>query len=174
MDSRRKTGGDCGRLPAVTRRSLVGATFVPSGLGRGLAGRPDDVLVQSRAWLAVNAAVDRLTLAWQDEEGRLARDFDWLKLSTMAQRNHPEGRQIHALGERIAVLTARRWELLETLEATPAVDLHGVAGKLAVAVSAMRHEDAIGFELLAEAVRELAGQRCRACGATLILPNCLT
>jgi hypothetical protein len=171
MDSRRKTGGDCGRLPAITRRSLVGATFVTSGLVCGRAGPPGGVLAQSKTWLAIDAEVDRLTLAWQDEEVRLARDFDWLCLPEVEQRRHPEARLICAVGDQIAALTKRRWDLLETLETQPAQDLHDVAGKLAVAVRAMRHEDAIGFDLLAEAVRELASRRCHACGAALIPPD---
>jgi hypothetical protein len=77
------------------------------------------------------------------------------------------------VGDQIAALTKRRWDLLETLETQPARDLHDVAGKLAVAVRAMRHEDAIGFDLLAEAVRELASRRCHACGAALIPPDLL-
>jgi hypothetical protein len=173
MDSRRKTGGDCARLPEITRRTLVGATAIAAPTLSCRRPRAGEVLAHSRTWLALDAELDQLTVAWQDEEVSLARDFDWLGLPEPEQRSHPEARLICALGERITVVTERRWDLLETLERSSATNVHDVAGKLAVAVRAMRHEDAIGFELLAAAVREFAGLTCPACGAALMPPNLL-
>jgi hypothetical protein len=112
-----------------------------------------------------------LTVAWQDEESRLSNDFGWLGLPEPEQRAHAEAREIYVLDAQIKALIEQRWALLEALEALPAYGIHDVAAKLAVAVRAMRHEDAIGFDLLAETVRELSAQRCRACGAALIPPD---
>ena len=173
MKSRRKTGGDCGRLPKITRRTLVGAAVVAPALAHGGTAWPGDALARSKTWLAMDAEIEQLTLAWGDEEVRLFRDFNWSRLSETEQRAHPEGGLIHTLGDRIDTLYAARWDVLDALEKSPAGDLHDVAGKLAVVVRAMRHEDAIGYELLEQAVRELATQRCRTCGATLIPPDLL-
>jgi hypothetical protein len=68
-------------------------------------------------------------------------------------------------------VTERRWDLLEALEGLPATDIHDVAGKLVVAVRILRHQDAIGFDLLAGAVREFAGLACSTCGAALMRPD---
>jgi hypothetical protein len=158
---------------AMTRRALVGATIAAPAFAHGGTARSSDALARSKAWLAMDAEIEQLTLAWGDEEVRLFRDFNWPRLSEAEQRAHPEGRLIHALGDRINALYDQRWEVLEALEKSPAGNLHDVAGKLAVVVRVMRHEDAIGFELLEQAVRELADQRCRTCGAALIPPDLL-
>ncbi len=71
MDSRRKTGGDCCRLPALTRRLV---------LGRAASGQPGDALALSKAWLAIDAEIDRLSLEWQAQESSLATDLEWLRL----------------------------------------------------------------------------------------------
>ncbi|MGC1301795.1 MAG: hypothetical protein WA840_05415 [Caulobacteraceae bacterium] len=137
------------------------------------SGGQDAVLPYSRAWLALDAELDRLTLAWQEEETRLARDFHWLGLPEADRRAHPEARTLYALDDQITTLMERRWALLETLEALPATDLHDVAGKLAVAVRLLQDQGAIESDLLAEAVRELAGRACPACGVRLIPPDLL-
>jgi hypothetical protein len=165
--------GESGSLP-VSRRALIGmvvATGSTPPLPEG--ARLHEVLDRSRAWLAIDVELDQLTLAWQDEESRLAKDFGWLRLPELEQRSHSEARAIYALDDQIKVLTKRRWALLETLETLPSIDIHDVLGKLTVAMRAMRHEDAVGFDLLAEAVRELSVQRCRTCGAVLIPPDLL-
>jgi hypothetical protein len=171
MESRRNTGVERCRLSAITRRSLVGATIAVPAIACERGGTTGQVLVHSRTWLAIDAELERLTLAWQDEESRLAKDFGWLALTGPEQHAHPQAREIYVLDAQIKALIEQRWALLEALEALPAYGIHDVAAKLAVAVSVMRHEDAIGFDLLAEAVRELSGQRCRACGAALIPPD---
>ena len=150
----------------------MGAAFTASTtLGFGDLSPSCEVLVRSRIWLAIDARLYQLTLAWQDEESRLAKDFGWLGLPESQQRAHPQAREIYVLDAQIKALIEQRWALLEALEALSAYGIHDVAAKLAVAVRVMRHEDAIGFDLLAVAVGELSGQRCRACGAALIPPD---
>jgi len=160
--------GESGSFP-MSRRALIGMAvatgsmpFLPEG------ARLQEVLGRSRTWLKIDAQLDRLTLAWQNEEARLAKDFGWLGLPELEQRAHPQAREIYVLDAQIKALIEQRWALLEALEALPAYGIHDVAAKLAVAVGAMRNEDAIGFDLLAGAVRELSAQRCSACGAALI------
>jgi hypothetical protein len=165
MESRRNTGGDCGRLPEITRRTLVGAVAAPA-LAHERAGRAGEVLTHSRTWLALDAEFERAMLAWQEEESRLGGAF--LPKPDAEQRRRPEAALLNALSDQMDALDERRWELMEALETLPAADLHDVAGKLAVAVRAMRHEEIIGYELLAMAVKELADQRCRTCGARLM------
>jgi hypothetical protein len=158
----------------VSRRALLSGVCVTSAMTHlPLSEQRGDALARSKAWLAMDAEIEQLTLAWGDEEVRLFRDFNWPRLSEAEQRAHPEGRLMHALSDRIEALYAARWEVLGALEKSPAGHLQDVAGKLAVVVRAMRHEDAIGFELLEQAVRELADQRCRTCGAALIPPDLL-
>jgi len=160
------------QLRPISRRLLMGAAFTASTtLGFGDLSPSCEVLVRSRIWLAIDARLYQLTLAWQDEESRLAKDFGWLGLPESQQRAHPQAREIYVLDAQIKALIEQRWALLEALEALPAYGIHDVAAKLAVAVRVMRHEDAIGFDLLAVAVGELSGQRCRACGAALIPPD---
>ncbi len=165
-------GGKEGACAGVSRRDLLGGVLAaPSLAGSPSPRRPAYALLQSRTWLALDAHLDALTVAWQDEESRLSNDFGWLGLPEPEQRAHAEAREIYVLDAQIKALIEQRWALLEALEALPAYGIHDVAAKLAVAVRAMRHEDAIGFDLLAETVRELSAQRCRACGAALIPPD---
>ncbi|MGC1304385.1 MAG: hypothetical protein WA840_18620 [Caulobacteraceae bacterium] len=156
MDSRRKTGGDCGRLPAITRRSVFGATLATPTLGLARPAASGDALAHSKAWLAIDAEIVRLTLEWQAQESRLARDFNWLKLPEPERRSHHEARELYEINGQIEALAAQRRDLLDILERLPSTDLSDIAGKLAVAVGAMQGSDVLGFELLAQCAHELS------------------
>ena len=171
---RSRTADDTGKSLEITRRSLVGATAAAPVLARERQGRSGEVLALARTWLALDAEMERVMIAWQDEESRLARDFGWLGLPEEQQLIHPEGRLMAALDTQLDAVIARCGELLEILESQPAADIGDIAGKVAVAAGITKHEEAVSHELLAAAVREMAGQRCRGCGALLIPTDLLT
>lgn len=102
-------------------------------------------------------------------EAWLVDEHRWFRLSADEQRALPAAAELHAIDVRITALLERRIELRRLLPTLAATDARGITAKLAVAARVIDPEDDLEtHQLLAGAVRELAGLRCLGCGMTLV------
>lgn len=170
MGSRRKTG-DSARLPAVSRRTLLGAVAAPSLCDAVRTPRSNETVAHCAKWLATDFEIDRLSLRWAALETRMAREFGWLALPEAERRALPQAAEMFVIERRLDELSDERERQLETLATLRAGDLHGVASKLAVAARLLQPEAEPAYRLVADAVRELAHLRCPGCGAPCVPPD---
>ncbi len=156
-------------MPPLTRRFVIGGTLAASSAAaKSLPSRPSDTSRQCQTWLAVSAELDRLTLAWQDEECRLVKLPGWFAMSEAAQRGLPDALTLFELGDQIQRLIPQRWALLEHIEQLPARDFHDVAAKLTVATRVIALEEPQGHQLLVAAMSEFGQHPCPHCGGSLL------
>lgn len=166
MGTRRKAG-DSSRLPAPSRREIIGAAAsVPAAASAARVCPPsDDLVARCAAWLALDLEIDRLSLRWSELETEAVREFGWFNL-TRAQRSRvPMAREMGEIDHRLTDLFKARKSGLAALKRIKPTDIHGAASKLVVAarLSLCGGEDVNGF--IAEAVGALATLKCPCCGA---------
>lgn len=170
MGSRRKTGGDGTRLPAITRRSILGAaSAAPVVTGTDKIARPADAVASAAAFLAVDIEINRLLGRWATLERYVIENHRWFELSRAERQALPEAREMFEIDDAIEPLFRRREKLLPRVAEAAARDPNGIAAKLAVAAIEIHpDENEVMHRLLDGALRELAAMRCPGCGGHLV------
>ncbi|MDO9609872.1 MAG: helicase [Brevundimonas sp.] len=152
MGSRRKTGVEDARLPALSRRALIaGTSVVAFGAANPAAASvalPSAAVVASdvatrrcRNWLAVDAQIERLQNRWAKLEGWLIREHSWCELSPTEQQALPWSKELRDIDGILDTLFEKRERLLETLPDTASLSLEAVVTRLAVAERLVCTED---------------------------------
>ena len=115
MGSRRKTGVEDARLPALSRRALIAGTSAvafgaanPAAASAALLPAADaasDVATRRcRNWLAVDAQIERLQTRWAKLEGWLIREHSWCNLTPTEQQALPWSKELRDID---GILTTR-------------------------------------------------------------------
>jgi hypothetical protein len=122
-----------------TRRLILGVSATPLIAGGALT--PDPAAEACATWLAQHAEHQRLAVEWDQLEGRLHRQHNWMKLSRAQQRRIPEHRDLEDLDDRIEALSDQNDDLLQALPAIVAVCPLGICGKLSVLAQETEHAE---------------------------------
>ena len=157
------SGGDA----ALSRRAVIGAATAAPVIGAGplASNEPVD---QCADWIALDLAIDRLTVRWSNLEAELVREYGWFSLTSAARRALPAAAELFKIEDRLEILSLRRERLLERLAHLSAKTLHGVATKLVIAARLLEHEENPAQPFVASAVREMSDMRCPGCGAAYV------
>jgi hypothetical protein len=171
MGQRRKTG-DCARLPAISRRAVIGGGATATALcGTVLPvfhEMTNDTVAQCATWIALDQEIDRLSLRWSQIETALVAEFPWFQLSQAQRRALPQAAELFQIDERLEVLFHQRRRDLKALAKLKAQTPHAVASMLAVAARVLLYDESPAQPFITTAVRELAGMACEKCGEPLL------
>ncbi|WP_312083326.1 helicase [Brevundimonas sp.] len=152
MGSRRKTGVEDARLPALSRRALIaGTSVVAFGAANPAAASvavPSAAVVasdvatrQCRNWLALDAQIERLQTRWAKLEGWLIREHSWCKLTPTEQQALPWSKELRDIDGILTTLFDKRERLLEAIPDSSAVTLEAIVARLAVVERLVWPED---------------------------------
>jgi hypothetical protein len=163
MASRHKTGDAVSRLPALSRRAVLGGVSAsPVLAGAPPVGHADPIVAISQSWLAVDSERNRLGLAWGVLEGELFKSHQWHRLSKPECDAIPEGRPLAEMSARLAHLANESERILDALPKAKARTFEGVLANLTIAMTLLYPEDCeIVHGLIMRAIadiRSLAGQ----------------
>lgn len=152
MVSRRKTGAEDVRLPALSRRALIAGTSVvafgaanPAAtsvtLPPATTGAPDIATRRCKNWLAVDGQIERLQTRWAKLEGWLIREHSWCDLSPSEQQALPWSKELRDIDGILDTLFEKRERLLASLPDTASLSLEAVVARLAVVERLVCTED---------------------------------
>ena len=152
MRSRRETGVEDARLPALSRRALIaGTSIVAFGAANpavaAVALQPVAAVVSDAAtrrcsnWLAVDAQIERLQNRWARLEGWLIREHSWCKLTPAEQQALPWSKELRDIDGMLDTLVEKRERLLQSIPDSAAVCFEGVIARLAVVERLVCTED---------------------------------
>jgi len=152
MGSRRKTGVEDARLPALSRRALIaGTSIVAFGAANPAAGAvtllpaaavPSDIATRRcRNWLAVDAQIERLQSRWAKLEGWLIRKHSWCSLGPAEQQALPWSKELRDIDGMLTTLFEKRERLLKAIPDSSALTLEAVVARLAVVERLIWPED---------------------------------
>lgn len=167
MGQRRKAG-DSTRLPAISRRAVIGASAaLPlAGPARGLpAVAAADVPAQCADWIALDLEIDRLALRWSELETLAVRQFDYFKLTQAQIRALPMGPEMDAVDAECRRLGDVREEALKPLSKLTPRAIQDVSAQLAVAHRILEFERGDSWPFVRKAWTFLSRSHCPGCGA---------
>ncbi|EJL24287.1 hypothetical protein PMI01_04670 [Caulobacter sp. AP07] len=166
MGQRRKTG-DGARLPAISRRAVIGAAGAPlAGPARGWATTgAADIPARCATWIALDREIARLAGRWSDLETLATRQFDYFKLSTAQVSALPMGAEMDAIDAESRRLGDAREEALKLLGKLTPRTLHDVSAQLAVACRLLQYEEGEAWPFVRKAWTYLSRSHCPGCGA---------
>jgi len=152
MGSRRKTGVEDARLPALSRRALIAGTSVvafgaanPAAasvtLPPATAVASDIAARRCKNWLAIDAQIERLQTRWAKLEGWLIREHSWCGLTPAEQQALPWSKELRDIDGMLDTLFEKRERLLEEIPDSSAVSLEAVVARLAVVERLIWPED---------------------------------
>jgi hypothetical protein len=142
------------QLTEVSRRTVLGAASAVSSLG-AYAAENGALFERAKAWLAIDAEARRLTARWARLETCAVRTMDWFSLSDEAQASTPLGMEMARIDRELSLLFQRRKAELEAVARLKALDLAGVASKLAVASRLLGDEDSPAANIVAGALADM-------------------
>lgn len=90
----------------------------------------DPGLTVAEGYAALDEERHRLCLAWQDVENWLFQHSNWAQLTPAQQAAAPEGAQLRALEDQLAVIEAQHAAQLLRVQTTPACTRAGVFARL--------------------------------------------
>jgi len=166
MGQRRKTG-DGARLPAISRRALIGATAVPFARPvRGLPARGAvDIPAQCAAWVAVDMEISRLCNRWAELETLAAKQFDYFKLTDAEISALPMGPEMDAVDAEYRRLGDVCEEALEPLGKLTPRTVEDATAMLAIAYRLLRLQEDTPWPFVSKAWTFLSKAHCPGCGA---------
>ena len=169
MGQRRKTG-DSTRLPAISRRVVIGASAVLplplAGSARGAAPVvAADIPAQCADWVALDLEIDRLARRWSELETLAARQFDYFKLTQAQIRALPMGPEMDAIDAECRRLGNVRREGLNPLRKLTPRTIEDASAQMAVAYRILQHEEGDAWPFVRKAWTFLSRSCCPGCGA---------
>ena len=143
MRSRRKTGIEDARLPALSRRALIAGTSVvafgtASPAAASVTLPPASVVASDvaarrcRNWLAVDAQIERLQSRWAKLESWLIREHSWCKLTSAEQQALPWSKELRDIDGILDTLFDKRERLLGAIPDSASVSFEAIIARLAV------------------------------------------
>ncbi|WP_395444136.1 hypothetical protein [Caulobacter sp. UC70_42] len=151
---------------AVSRRVVIGAaSAAPVAAGAGGGALADPAVARCAEWMALDAEIDRLGLRWSDLEAILVRQKRWERMTPEERGEMLPSEEMAAIDAQLKPLFEQREAWLEALPAVRAIDMHGVAAKLEVALQVMVHQQGDGYDLFKATMDELRTARCPNCRA---------
>lgn len=166
MGQRRKTG-DGARLPAISRRAVIGATAVPfAGPVRGLpAPGAVDIPAQCAAWVAVDMEITRLCNRWSELEVLASKQFDYFNMSDSQISALPMGPEMDAVDAECRRLGDVCEAALEPLGKLTPRTVQDATAMLAIAYRLLRLQEDEPWPFVKKAWTFLSRAHCPGCGA---------
>lgn len=167
MGQRRKTG-DSTRLPAISRRAVIGVTAaLPlAGPARSVAREvAADVSAQCADWLALDLEIDRSARRWAELEVLAARDFDYFRLTAAQISALPMGPEMDALTADLDRLHDVRRKALKPLGMLTPRTTQDALAQLAIAYRILCFEHGDAWPFVDKAWSFLSRSCCPGCGA---------
>lgn len=166
MGQRRKTG-DGARLPAISRRAVIGATAVPfAGPVRGLpASGAVDIPAQCAAWVAVDMEITRLCDRWAELEALAAKQFEDFDQTNAETRTLPARTEMDAVDAECRRLGDTCKEALEPLGRLTPRTIEDATAMLAIAYRLLRLQEDMPWPFVNKAWTFLSRAHCPGCGA---------
>ncbi|RRN64695.1 hypothetical protein EIK80_11715 [Caulobacter sp. 602-1] len=166
MGQRRKTG-DGARLPAISRRAVIGATAVPfAETVRGLpAPGAVDIPAQCAAWVAVDMEITRLCNRWSELEVQAVKQFDYFNLTDAQISALPMGPEMDAVDAECRRLGDVCEEALEPLGKLTPRTIEDATAMLAIAYRLLRLQEDTPWPFVNKAWTFLSRAHCPGCGA---------
>jgi hypothetical protein len=132
-------------MARLSRRGVVAGVGAAPLLGAGAAAAApasvDPVLVLTEHYGDLDRRKDVLLRRWGRIEARLARRFDWFKLSEAERRALPQAQELHAIDAEIERIGKESVYVLRRLRAVPARTLEGAIAKLGVVADMIEPDD---------------------------------
>lgn len=166
MGQRRKTG-DGARLPAISRRAVIGATAVPfAGPVRGFpALGAVDIPAQCAAWVELDIEIGRLSSRWSELESLAVKQFDYFRLSDAEVSALPMGPEMDAVDIECRRISDVCNEALEPLGKLTPRTVQDATAMLAIAYRLLRLQEDEPWPFVKKAWTFLSRARCPGCGA---------
>ena len=167
MGQRRKTG-DSTRLPAFSRRAVIGATAaLPlAGPARGLAPvGAAEIPAQCANWIALDLEIDRLASRWSQLETLAVRQFDYFRLTDAQISALPMGPEMDATDAECRRLGDVREEALKPLGKLTPQTIQDVSAQLAIAYRILDFERGDAWPFVRKAWTVLSRSHCPGGGA---------
>jgi hypothetical protein len=164
----RQKAGDSTRLPAISRRALIGASAaVP--FARAARGSPAvgavDIPAQCGDWIALDLEIDRLASRWSELETLAVRQFDYFHLTQSQILALPMGPEMDAVDAECRRLGDVREEALKPLSKLTPRTIQDVSAQLAVAYRILEFERGDAWPFVRKAWKYLSRSCCPGCGA---------
>lgn len=174
MGQRRKTG-DQSRLPAISRRLVIGAAGAP--LVAPVRGVPATIAQSIPArcadWLAVDFQIDRLAKRWADLEDVAARDHNLFRLTTAQRRALPMWAEMDSIEQERERLDTVRDEALPILGALSPRTIQDATAMLALAYRIQFFERGDAWPFVKAAWEYLSTSCCPGCRQAYAAPETL-
>ena len=167
MGQRRKTG-DSTRLPAISRRAVIGASAaLPlAGPVRGLAPvEAASIPTQCANWIALDLEIDRVARRWAELEVQAVRQFDYFKLTDVQISTLPMGPEMDALDAESRRLGDLRERALKPLGKLTPLTIQEASAQLAIAYRILHFESGDAWPFVRNAWTFLSRSCCPGCGA---------
>jgi hypothetical protein len=167
MGQRRKTG-DSTRLPAISRRAVIGASAVLPLAGPARGAAPivaADIPARCASWVALDLEIDRLARRWSELETLAARQFDYFKLTQAQIRALPMGPEMDAVDAECRRLGKVREEALKPLSKLTPRTIQDASAQLAIAYRILEFERGDAWPFVRKAWTFLSRSHCPGCGA---------
>lgn len=174
MGQRRKTG-DGARLPAISRRAVIGAASLPlAGAVRGFpAPGAVDIPAQCAAWVELDMEISRLGKRWSDLETLAVKQFDYFRMNDAEVSALPMGPEMDAVDAECRRISDVCNDALEPLGKLTPRTVQDATAMLAIAYRLLRLQEDEPWPFVKKAWTFLSRAHCPGCGvayATKSLP----
>jgi hypothetical protein len=174
MGQRRKTG-DQSRLPAISRRAVIGAAGVPLVAPVQALPAPvaQSIPAQCADWLAVDFEMDRVSKRWADLEDLAARDHNLFRLTSAQVRALPMYAEMDQLDKECRRLGNVRDEALGELRKLGPRTIQDATALLAIAYRIHFFERGDAWPFVRAMWGYLSKGCCPGCGQAYTAPETL-
>lgn len=173
MGSRQKAG-DSSRLPAPSRREVLGAAAsAPVLAGANVPCPPpgDDLIAQCAAWLKSDFETDRLSRRWAALEILAASGYDYFRLDDHERRRLPMGPEMDAIEVELEVLSKQRDGHFKAITDLEPRNIHEVASLLVMAARMDLYMPGDTAPLVRRSIEFLSSAKCPRCGEPYVPPS---
>lgn len=173
MGSRQKAG-DRSRLPAPSRRDVLGAAVTVPALAAASAPCPpasDDLVNQCALWLKSDFETDRLSRRWAALETLAASGYDYFCLEDHQRRRLPMGPEMDAIEVELEVLSKQRDGHFKVITDLEPRNIHDVASLLVIAARMDLYMPGDTAPLVRRSIEFLASAKCPRCGEPYVPPS---
>jgi len=173
MGSRQKAG-DSSRLPAPSRREVLGVAASTPALATASGPRPgadSDLVSQCAQWLKADFESDDLSRRWGALEILAASGYDYFRLDDSQRRRLPMGPEMDAIEVELDVLSKERDRRFKAITALEPRNLHEVASLLVIAARMDLYMPGDTAPLVHRAITFLSSAKCPRCGEPYVPPS---
>jgi hypothetical protein len=170
MGSRRKAG-DSLRLPAPSRRDVLGAAVSAPALTAAKSTCPPatgDLVAQCALWLENDFETDRLARRWSALETLAVAGYDYFRMTDHDRGRLPMASEMAAIEEQMDTLWEERKRRFKAITKLTPQTIHEAASLLVIAARMDVHDAGPTAPLVHQAITFLASAKCACCGEAYV------